>query len=130
MRIRPLTALFIRLPIAMSFLGHGLVRLPKMQAFATGMAESFSDTFLPQGLVLTFGYLLVFAEFIIGMWLLSGRWLNQALMAGLTVMTFLIFGSSLVENWDAVSVQLIHSMYLAGLLIWQYHRTAKTGAST
>ncbi|MGK6351407.1 DoxX family protein [Parapedobacter sp. DT-150] len=122
MRIPPLTALFIRLPIAMSFLGHGLVRLPKLQVFATGMAESFSDTILPQGLVLIFGYLLVFAEFIIGIWLLSGRWFNQALMAGLTVMTLLIFGSSLIENWDAVSVQLVHSIYLAGLLIWQHHK--------
>ena len=107
---------FLRLPIAMSFLGHGLVRLPKIQAFAAGMAEQFSASPLPHGLVLGFGYVLVFAEFLIGAWLLSGRGLRYALMAGLATMTVLIFGSSLIENWNAVSVQLIHSIYLAALL--------------
>ncbi len=109
-------AFFIRLPIAMSFLGHGLVRLPKLHAFANGMAEQFVDTPIPNGLVLGFGYLLVLAEFITGIWLISGRWLNQALITGLVIMTVLIFGSSLIENWNAVSVQLIHSIYLGALL--------------
>lgn len=112
------TGFFLRLPIAMSFLGHGLVRLPKLEAFASGMAEQFASTPLPQGLVLGFGYLLVIAEFLIGVWLISGRWFNHALMAGLATMTVLIFGSSLIENWNAVSVQLIHSIYLAGLLVY------------
>ena len=107
---------FLRLPIAMSFLGHGLVRLPKIQAFSAGMAEQFAASPLPYGLVLGFGYVLVVAEFLMGAWLISGRGLRYALMAGLTTMTVLIFGSSLLENWNAVSVQLIHSIYLAALL--------------
>src|SRR5690606_29479606 len=108
---------FLRLPIAMSFLGHGLVRLPKIQTFAAGMAEQFASTPLPHSLVLGFGYLLVCVEFLIGIWLLIGRELNYALIAGLITMTVLIFGSSLIENWNAVSVQLIHSIYLAALLV-------------
>ncbi|WP_090608990.1 DoxX family membrane protein [Parapedobacter koreensis] len=123
-----LVALFIRLPIAMSFLGHGLVRLPKLQAFATGTAEQFADTLLPQGFVLGFGYVLVVVEFLTGIWLISGRWFNEALIAGLAIMTILIFGSALIENWTAVSVQLIHSSYLAGLLIWQLHKASEKGA--
>lgn len=114
-----ITAFFIRLPIAMSFLCHGLVRLPKLQAFADSMAEQFSETLLPTPVVLVFAYLLVFAELITGIWLLSGKWLNQALMVGLATMAMLVFGSGLIENWGAVSVQLIHSIYLAGLLLIQ-----------
>ena len=121
MNIPKVAAFFIRLPIAMSFLGHGLVRLPKLQVFASGMAEQFADTPLPEWVVLGFGYLLVFAEFVTGVWLISGRWFNQALITGLTIMTILIFGSSLIENWNAVSVQLIHSIYLAGLLLFHCH---------
>lgn len=109
---------FIRLPIAMSFLGHGLVRLPKLNAFAAGMAEQFADTVLPHGFVLAFGYVLAIAEFVTGLWLLSGQWLNRALITGLSIITVLIFGSSLIENWNAVSVQLVHGIYLAGLLIF------------
>ncbi|MBK1440338.1 DoxX family protein [Parapedobacter sp. ISTM3] len=119
-------ALFIRLPIAMSFFGHGLVRLPKLQTFAAGMAEQFAGTPLPYAVVSAFGYVLVFVELITGIWLFTGRWFNEALMVGLTVMTTLIFGSALIENWNAVSVQLVHSIYLAGLLIWQTTNTMKS----
>lgn len=128
MNKQQVTDFFLRLPVAMSFLGHGLVRLPKLAAFASGMAEQFASTPLPQGLVLGFGYLLVAAEFLIGVWLISGRWLNYALMAGLATMTVLIFGSALIENWNAVSVQLIHCIYLAGLLIYCHTRERKQEA--
>ncbi|ACY15590.1 hypothetical protein [Haliangium ochraceum] len=36
-----------RLPIGFSFFGHGLVRLPKIQQFAEGMAKAFENTWLP-----------------------------------------------------------------------------------
>jgi len=118
-----MTAFFIRLPIAMSFLCHGLVRLPKLQAFANGMAEQFAATLLPQPFVVVFAYLLVFVELITGIWLLSGKWFGQALMTGLATMAALVFGSGLIANWSAVSVQLVHSIYLAGLLL-MLQRTA------
>ena len=116
MSIPKVTAFFIRLPIALSFLCHGLARLPKLQAFAHGMADQFAETPLPQPLVLGFAYLLVFVELITGIWLLSGKWFAQALMTGLATMAVLVFGSGLIENWNAVSVQLVHSIYLAALL--------------
>lgn len=112
-----ITAFFIRLPIAMSFLCHGLVRLPKLEVFAEGMVEQFANTLLPDPFVRVFAYLLVFAELITGIWLLSGKWFGQALITGLATMAALIFGSGLIENWGAVSVQLVHSIYLAGLLL-------------
>ena len=117
MDISKRTAFFIRLPIAMSFLCHGLVRLPKLHVFASGMADQFSETFLPEPFVVFFAYLLVFAELIAGIWLFAGKWLSEALMTGLVIMASLVFGSGLIENWGAVSVQLIHSIYLAGLLL-------------
>ncbi len=116
MNKKHVTEFFLRLPIAMSFLGHGLVRLPKLGTFASGMAEQFASTPLPHSVVLGFGYLLAVAEFLIGIWLISGRGSNNALIVALATMAILIFGSSLIENWNAVSVQLIHSIYLAALL--------------
>jgi hypothetical protein len=129
MQISPFTALMIRLPLAISFLGHGLVRLPKLGAFASGLAQQFAGTWLPQNLVLAFGFVLVFAEFIVGIWLLSGRWLHQALIAGLAIMAALVFGSALIENWNAISAQLIHSVYLAGLLLLHHFYTPKGNAA-
>jgi len=101
----------------MSFFCHGVARLPKLQTFANGMADQFAETPLPAPFVLIFAYLLVFAELITGIWLFSGKWFNQALMTGLAIMAALVFGSGLIENWSAVSVQLVHSIYLAGLLL-------------
>jgi len=117
----------VRLPIAMSFFGHGLVRIPKLQAFASGMAEAFAATWLPQPLVLAFSYFLAIAELLIGLWLMTGRRIQEALMAGQVLMTLLIFGSSLIENWNGISAQLVHSIYLVGLLL--YYRTENRSGS-
>ncbi len=64
--------LLTRLPIGMSFLGHGLVRIPKISAFAEGMANNFADTVLPNFLVLAFGYVLPLLELLLGILLLGG----------------------------------------------------------
>ena len=41
-----ITEFFLRLPIAISVLGHGLVLLPKLELFALRMAEQFASTLL------------------------------------------------------------------------------------
>ncbi|MDQ4141844.1 MAG: DoxX family protein, partial [Bacteroidota bacterium] len=41
---------------------------------------------------------------------------RQALFAGSWMMNFLIFGTCLLDNWDALRSQLIHVAFLAVLL--------------
>ena len=113
---------FLRLPIALSLLGHGLVRLPKLQAFSNLMVTSMQKSYLPQPLILIFSYAVPFAEVITGALLLLGIYTRYALYAGLTLMAFFIFGSTTIENWEAITSQLVHAAYLAGLLLLtQYH---------
>lgn len=107
---------FLRLPMAMSMIGHGLVRLPKLSAFAEGMTAQFIDSVLPSVLVLPFGYALPIIELAIGIFLILGWQTRNTIFAGLLTMAALIFGSSMIENWGAISVQLIHSFYFAMLL--------------
>lgn len=107
---------FLRLPLAMSMIGHGLVRLPKLSAFAEGMATQFTESVLPSILVLPFGYALPIIELLIGILLIFGWQTRNTIFAGLLTMAALIFGSSMIENWGAISVQLIHSFYFAMLL--------------
>ena len=47
--------LVLRLGVGMSMFGHGLVRLPKLSAFASWMSGSFQQTMLPEPLVHFFG---------------------------------------------------------------------------
>lgn len=96
--------------------GHGLVRLPKLEAFSNWMAGSFANAMLPSVLVVPFSYALPIAEFIIGLLLIVGLWTKQALIGGGLVLLCLIFGTTLIENWEALPAQLIHVAFFALLL--------------
>jgi len=108
--------LLLRLAIGTSMFGHGLVRLPKLEDFSHWMVGSFEKSILPAALVTPFSYLLPIIEFIIGVQLITGLFTRSALIAGSLVIIVLIFGSSMIENWDAVPAQLIHVAFFAVLL--------------
>lgn len=112
---------FLRLPIAVSLLGHGLVRLPKLAAFSAWMLDTMEKSFLPQGLILPFSFALPILEFIIGIALLFRAGIQYSIYAGLLLMTVLIFGSCSIENWAAIEAQLLHAIYLFGLLLYAQH---------
>jgi len=122
MRKESFTYLLARLPIGMSFFGHGLERLPKLAAFSHGMATSFSKSILPESLVLPFGYILPVLELLIGILLLLGLFTRFAAVLGVALMLFLIFGSSMIEQWNNVFTQIIYGGYLALLFYFaQYN---------
>lgn len=119
MRNEALSYLLARLPIGMSMFGHGLVRLPKLNAFSEGMATSFKDTWLPQASVEVFAYFLPYLELNIGLLLLLGLFTRAASVVGVLLMVVLIFGSSLQENWSGIAIQMIYGLYFALLLAFE-----------
>lgn len=110
---------FLRLPIAISLAGHGLVRLPKLQTFTEGMVKSLEKSAIPEALITPFGYVLPFLEAIIGISLLIGFKPKITIYSAFALMSILILGSSSIENWSAIEAQLLHSLYLFALL-WFY----------
>ncbi|MDR7372137.1 DoxX family membrane protein [Flavobacterium aquidurense] len=108
--------LLIRLAIAISMFGHGLVRLPKLTIFSNWMVGSFENSILPKILVTPFSYILPIAEFSIGLLLLLGLFTKPSLIAGGLIMLVLLFGTAMIENWEAVPSQLIHIAFIALLL--------------
>lgn len=108
--------LLLRLAIAISMFGHGLVRLPKLTTFSNWMVGSFEKSMLPKILVTPFSYILPIAEFTIGLLLLFGLFTKPSLVAGGIVMLALLFGTAMIENWEAVPSQLIHIAFFALLL--------------
>ena len=121
------TFFFLRLPIAVSLLGHGLVRLPKLPAFTDWLVTTMEKSVIPEFLIVPFGYVLPIAEFLIGLSLLIGFRMKYSLFAGLALMSILIFGSSSIENWSAIESQLLHSLYLFGLVwFWQKYKPEPT----
>lgn len=108
--------LLLRLGVAISMFGHGLVRMPKLAGFSAWMTKSFEHSMLPEILVKPFSYLLPFAELITGLLLLIGLFTKQALIAASLVMIVLVFGCTMTENWEAISSQLLHLAFFAVLL--------------
>jgi thiosulfate dehydrogenase [quinone] large subunit len=110
------TFLILRLAIAVSMLGHGLVRLPKLNTFSQWMVGNFEKSMLPKILVLPFSYVLPIAEFTIGLLLFTGLFTKPAAFGGAAIMLILLFGTALIENWDAIPSQLLHLIFFAVLL--------------
>lgn len=113
---------FLRLPVAISLLGHGLVRIPKLQAFSEWMVTTMEKSAIPTAFIVPFSYFLPVAEAIIGILLLINFKTKYTLYSGLVLMSILIFGSCSIENWSAIEAQLLHSFYIFGLL-WFYEKS-------
>jgi len=110
--------LLSRLAIGLSFFGHGLVRLPKLDGFSKWMMEQFSKSFLPDALVFPFSYALPILEFAAGLMIVIGLFTKQGLLLAGLVTLALIFGTTMIENWDALPSQLIHIAFLSVLLAY------------
>lgn len=107
------TYLLARLPIGMSMFGHGFERIPKLQGFAAHVTAQFGKTMLPASLVMLFGQVLPFLELATGILLLLGLFTRFGCILGVLIMLALIFGSSLVEQWENAFTQIIYGAYFA-----------------
>jgi len=109
------TYLLARLPMGLSFFGHGLIRIIKLDEFSDGMVKQFSKSVLPEGFVSAFGHVLPFLEFITGLLILLGLFTRFGIVLGVAIILALIFGSSVIEQWNAIFTQLFYGAYLAVL---------------
>lgn len=100
-----------RITIGINLLIHGVVRIPKLSEFAEGLTKGFSETYLPETLVLPFAYTLPFVEFILGVLLVLG-WKTKfaAIASGLLIAT-LLFGMAMQEDWDGVGNLMVYAIF-------------------
>jgi thiosulfate dehydrogenase [quinone] large subunit len=71
---------------------------------------------VPNAVVSLCGYALPFVELCIGLMLVVGIFTRVALVAGVLLMTILVFGSTTIESYSIIDEQLIHAAIL-GVLI-------------
>jgi len=90
---------------------HGVARLLDLEKFNMWMIGQFSDTILPEFLVSLSSYMIPFAELIIGVLLILGLFTSRALLLGALLITILVFGSGLQENWNVMSSQMIYAVF-------------------
>lgn len=103
--------LLLRVSMGVNLLGHGLARIPKLSVFAEGMTKSFEKSWLPQPFVHLFSTTLPFLELVIGAMLILGFKTRIANCAGAVLIIALLFGSSTIENWEAMGIQMIYALF-------------------
>ncbi|WP_373057375.1 DoxX family protein [Zunongwangia sp. H14] len=125
MSSQQLAYILARITLGLNFFMHGLVRIPKLEAFAKGLASGFEGTLLPAVIAEAFGYVLPFFELIIGALILLGFKTKQVLAAAAILIMLLIFGSGLKEDWGAVGTQMLYALFIFFLLFHlEYNRFA------
>lgn len=106
----------LRITMGINFLGHGLVRFSKLNGFRDWMVTTFQDSLIPSFAVSIWGTVLPFAEFGIGLLLILGLFTYRASITGAIVIIFLLFGSTLIENWDWAGIQMIYGLFFYFLI--------------
>ena len=106
-----LAYLILRLTMGINMFIHGLARILKLEDFNIWMVREFSDTILPEFMVDIASHLIPFVELIVGILLILGLFTSRALLLGALLITLLIFGSGLQENWNVMSSQMIYAIF-------------------
>jgi thiosulfate dehydrogenase [quinone] large subunit len=106
----------LRLAIGMSMFIHGIARIGHVPAFAETMAKMFASSGLSPGAVRMFAWVTPPIELFIGLLVLVGLWTLQGLLLGGVWMVVLIFGSTLIEDYNIVGIQLVYSLIFFHLL--------------
>lgn len=113
---KTLAVSLFRLSFGIIFLFHGIVRLPNLSKFVTGMQNTFQDTLLPAILVTPFAYAIPFVEVGIGVLFLLNKYTRENIIATFILLNILTIGSSILQDWQSVAVKLTYFGFLFLLL--------------
>ncbi|GAB3747199.1 DoxX family protein [Spirosoma pomorum] len=111
-----LAQLVIRLGIGINMLMHGFTRIPNLHGFVAKMAPGFAETILPASLTRSFLFALPFVEVTTGLLiLLGGRTIKWGYFLGGLIISSLLFGTTLKQDWAGAATQMIYliAFYLA-----------------
>lgn len=107
----------LRITLGTNIAMHGLSRLiAGSNAFSAKLADQFAHSPLPPAVVRIFGQSLPWIECLFGVLLLLGLRTRAAIVGGALLILILTFGSSLIQDWQAASTQLLYAAVYAGLL--------------
>lgn len=106
----------LRFLLGINMLGRSMVRIPEIQASASGMADSFADTILPGSFVYIYALIIVFTEAVIGILLIIGWKTRWALVAMGILLITLASGQILQQSFGTVANILLYAIAVSLLL--------------
>jgi thiosulfate dehydrogenase [quinone] large subunit len=109
----------LRLSFGANVMLHGVSRLlAGHAAFLAYLSHYFEKTpAVPASLLPAFAWVLPPVETGLGLLLFFGLWTRFALIAGALVLTALVFGTNLAQDWNVAGLQLIYAFLYYYLLV-------------
>jgi thiosulfate dehydrogenase (quinone) large subunit len=107
----------LRLAVGVNLTMHGISRIVSGPGeFAAKLVIQFTHAPVPAWSVWGFALMLPSIETILGLLILLGLRTRAALIAASLLLVVLTFGSSLVQDWNVVGIQLTYAMAYSALL--------------
>jgi len=109
----------LRLSFGANIMLHGVSRLlAGHAAFLAYLNHYFEKTpLVPASLLPLFAWVLPPVETLLGLLLVLGLWTRFALIAGALVLTMLVIGTNLAQDWNVAGLQLIYAFLYYYLLV-------------
>jgi thiosulfate dehydrogenase [quinone] large subunit len=115
----------LRLSFGANIMLHGVSRLLAGHAAFLGYLNHYFEKtpLVPASLLPAFAWVLPPVESALGLLLVLGLWTRFALIAGGLVLTMLVIGTNLAQDWNVAGLQLIYAFLYYYLLV---HRDRNT----
>lgn len=107
---------FLRIIIGVNYFNHGITRIGNIPGFMDAMVESMQGAWMPAFLVRITAAFVPPIELIVGFLITIGLFTRGALVVCLGLMVVLMYGVTIVQNWDTAGAQLIYDLILFILL--------------
>ena len=106
----------LRVVVGINYFNHGATRIFNIPGFMDAMVNTMQDSWIPEFLVRINAALVPPVELVIGALMIVGLLTRGALIACFILMAILMYGITIVQNWDGASSQLIYNIVLFILL--------------
>ena len=106
----------LRIVVGINYFNHGATRIFNIPGFMDSMVNTMQDSWIPEFLVSINAALVPPVELIVGALMIIGFWTRGALIACFILMAILMYGITIIQNWDGASSQLIYNIVLFILL--------------
>ncbi len=106
----------LRIIVGINYFNHGFTRIGDIPGFVNAMVGAMEGSWMPEFLVRVTAFFVSPVEMIFGLFLILGLFTRISLIVLFVLMAILMYGVTVVQNWDGASNQLIYNMALFILL--------------
>ena len=106
----------LRIVVGINYFNHGATRIFNIPGFMDAMVNIMQDSWIPEFLVRINAALVPPVELIVGALITIGLFTRASLIVCFVLMAVLMYGVTIIQNWDTASSQLIYNIVLFILL--------------